>query len=276
MPGPLSGVRVLDLSAVVSGPLATVLLADQGADVVKVERLEGDVQRHVGSSRQGLSGNFHMLNRGKRSIAVDLKQERGRDIVRALADRSDVAVQNFRPGVVERLGIGYEQLSATNPGLVYLSLSGFGPGGPHAGRRAYDPIIQARAGAAAAQGRAAGEGPQQVNQLLADKVTAYAAAQAVTAALYARTASGAGQHITLAMLDAVICFLWPDAAADRILLGDGIDERPPIGAAGHVARFRDGAAATMTLTDSEFQGLCRAYEVPELAADPRFATVLDR
>ncbi|MEE2778459.1 MAG: CoA transferase [Acidobacteriota bacterium] len=276
MPGPLSGIKVLDLSAVVAGPLTAVLLADQGADVIKVERLEGDIQRHVGSSRNGFSGNFHMLNRGKRSLALDLKRSEARDIVGTLADWADVAIQNFRPGVVDRLGVGYEQLKQRNPRLIYLSLSGFGPSGPHAGRRAYDPIIQARSGAATAQGRGEDGGPQQVKQLLADKITAYAASQAISAALVARERLGGGQHITLSMLDAVICFLWPDVGADQILLGEGIDERPPIGAAGHVARFANGWAATMTLSDAEYQGMCRAYGVPELADDPRFSTVRAR
>ena len=151
--GPLAGVTVLDLSAVVSGPMAGVLLADQGADVIKVEPVgRGDIQRNVGSRRGGMSGNFHVLNRGKRSLAVDLKHERGRDIVRRLAQDRDAVIQNFRPGVAERLGVGYEHLRKRNPSLVYLSISGFGPEGPHADRRAYDPIIQARSGVAHAQG----------------------------------------------------------------------------------------------------------------------------
>ncbi len=118
MSGPLQGVRVLDLSAVVSGPLAATLLGDQGADVIKVERLGGDVQRHVGSQRNGFSGMFHLLNRGKRSIALDLGTDSGREIVERLAERADVVVQNFRPGVAERLGVGYAQLRGRNPRLI--------------------------------------------------------------------------------------------------------------------------------------------------------------
>ena len=127
MTGPLSVFRVVDLSAVVSGPLTGALLADQGADVIKIERVgAGDIQRHVGSQRNGYSGFFHVINRGKRSIAADIGTPEGRQIVHALTTNADVVIQNFRPGVVDRLGIGYADLSATNKGLVYLSISGFG------------------------------------------------------------------------------------------------------------------------------------------------------
>ena len=171
--GPLSSIRVIDLSAVVAGPLTTALLADQGADVIKVERVgSGDIQRNVGSRRGGMSGNFHVLNRGKRSLALDITTSVGREIVALLARDADVFVQNYRPGVMERLGLGYADLGGENERLIYLSISGFGPQGPDRSRRAYDPIVQARSGLAAVQGRPRGEGPEQVNQLLADKVTA--------------------------------------------------------------------------------------------------------
>jgi crotonobetainyl-CoA:carnitine CoA-transferase CaiB-like acyl-CoA transferase len=150
----LTGYKVVDLSAVVSGPLTGALLADQGADVIKVERTgDGDIQRHVGSSRNGFSGFFHVINRGKRSIALDLGTLQGREIVERLAKDADVVIQNFRPGVAERLGIGYEALAALNPRLVYLSISGFGGSGPRAGERAYDPIIQVYSGIADIEGR---------------------------------------------------------------------------------------------------------------------------
>jgi crotonobetainyl-CoA:carnitine CoA-transferase CaiB-like acyl-CoA transferase len=277
MAGPLSGFRVLDLSAVVSGPLTGALLADQGADVIKVERTgDGDIQRHVGSRRNGYSGFFHVLNRGKRSIAVDLGTADGVDIVRRLARDADAVIQNFRPGVADRLGIGYAALSADNPGLVYLSISGFGQTGPRAGERAYDPIIQCYAGLAEVQGRIHSDHPdqpEQVNMLLLDKLTAATGCQAITAALLARTKTGRGQHIELSMLDTAIAFSWCDVAADLILQGDGVDQRPPIGASGMLHRYRDGWGATMTLSQVEFAGLCRALGVEHIAADPRFATL---
>ena len=276
MPGPLAGFSVLDLSAIVSGPLTAALLADQGASVIKVERLAGDIQRHVGSRRNGFSGFFHVINRGKRSIALDLGTAEGRDIVERLARRADVVIQNFRPGVIDRLGLGYAQLSALNPKLVYLSISGFGQTGPRAGERAYDPIIQFYSGIAATQGRIHAEHPEQpeqVNQLILDKLTAYTGFQAITAALLERSKSGVGQHIELSMLDTAIAFLWPDTAADLILQGDGVDARPPVGASGSVAEFSDGWGTTMTLSDDEFHGMCRAYECEHVAKDARFATL---
>lgn len=282
MPGPLSGFRVLDLSAVVSGPLCAALLADQGADVIKVERTSGDIQRHVGSQRNGFSGFFHVLNRGKKSIALDLSQARGQEIVRLLAADVDVVVQNFRPGVVDRLGIDYSRLAEHNPGLVYLSISGFGQTGPRAADRAYDPIIQAYSGIAQVQGRIHDDNPhdpEQVNMLLLDKLTAHTGAQAITAALLARSKTGRGQEIELSMLDTAVAFCWADVAADLILQpvdDPAIVERPPIGASGHLTQFADGWGATMTLSDAEFQGMCTVYDLPELAADPRFATLAER
>ena len=143
MAGPLTGVTVVDLSAVVSGPLTGAVLADLGADVIKVEKLEGDIQRNVGSRRNGFSGSFHVLNRGKRSIALDLKDPAVMPVLQGLVARADVLIQNFRPGVVQRLGLGFEAMQRLNPRLIYLSISGFGQDGPEAGKRAYDPIIQA-------------------------------------------------------------------------------------------------------------------------------------
>tara|TARA_R110002073_G_scaffold3990_7_gene26859 strand:- start:3467 stop:4663 length:1197 start_codon:yes stop_codon:yes gene_type:complete len=277
MSGPLQGVKVLDLSAVVAGPLAGALLADQGAEVIKVERIgSGDIQRHVGSSRNGFSGFFHMLNRGKKSIALDFAKPEAVDIIYKLAAKADVVIQNFRPGVVDRLGIGYEQLKTHNPGIIYLSISGFGPDGPEAKKRAYDPIIQTYSGIAHVQGLKRGEGPEQVNQLIMDKLTAHHGCQAISAALYYRTQSGKGQHISLSMLDTAVAFLWPDAGADNILQGDNIDHRPAIGGSGQLMQYKDGWGAIMILSDTEFEGMCKAFELPDLATDERFSSITAR
>ncbi len=274
MPGPLNGIKVLDLSAVVSGPLTGALLADQGAAVIKVERLgSGDIQRHVGSSRNGFSGFFHMLNRGKKSIALNLAAPEAVEIVKRLAAETDVVIQNFRPGVTERLGIGYEHLAEINPSIIYLSISGFGPNGPEAGRRAYDPIIQTYSSMANVQGLKRGEGPEQVNQLIMDKLTAHQGCQAITAALYHRSQTGEGQHITLAMLDTAIAFLWPDAGADSILLGDNVDHRPAVGGSGQLLEFADGWGAIMVLSQSEFEGMCTALGLQALLVDERFNSI---
>ncbi len=283
--GPLAGFRVVDLSAVVSGPLTAALLCDQGADVIKVEKTTGDIQRHVGSKRNGFSGFFHVLNRGKRSIGADISTDAGRDIVHRLVSNADVVIQNFRPGVVDRLGIGFQALSKINPALVYLSISGFGPDGPNAKDRAYDPIIQAYSGIASVQGRIHPEHsdkPEQVNMLLLDKLTAQAGCQAITAALLERSNSGQGQHIELSMLDTAIAFSWADVAADLILQTDAsnpatapdtVEQRPPIGASGSVQEFTDGWGAIMTLSQAEFEGMCIAYQLPHLLKDPRFSSL---
>ena len=277
MAGPLDGVRVLDVSAVMSGPLTATLLADQGADVVKVEPPGmGDILRWLGSSRNGMSGMFCVANRGKRSIVVDLSSEQGCGIFSRLASGADVVIQNFRPGVVDRMGIGYEQVRAANPSVVYLSISGFGASGPYAGKRVYDNIIQAYSGLADVQGDPQTREPQLNRQLLCDKLTAQSAAQAVTAALFARERSGAGQHVEVAMLDIAVAFMWPDAAAHVTLLGEGVTAQPTIGSNYRLTRFADGWGTATPLTDSEFQGMCAALDVPELADDPRFATLAAR
>jgi crotonobetainyl-CoA:carnitine CoA-transferase CaiB-like acyl-CoA transferase len=272
---PLAGVRILDCSAVISGPLATTLLADQGADVIKVEPPGvGDVLRAVGSSRGGMSGLFHVANRGKRSLALNLAHESGREILRALAARADVFVQNFRPGVAERMGIGAEALRAAHPALIYVSLSGCGPSGPYAKQRVYDNVIQCFSGMAAVQRE--GDEPRPLRQLACDKITALTAAQAITAALFARAQGGGGRHVELAMLDAAVAFLWPDAGADHTLIGDGIAHQPTIGSRYSLLRLADGWASVTVLTDAEFTGFCRAAGRADVAGDPRFATLAAR
>ena len=162
---PLSGVRIVDCSAVISGPLATTLLADQGADVIKVEPPgTGDVLRAVGSSRGGMSGLFHLANRGKRSLALNLAHESGRELLRELAAGADVFVQNFRPGVVDRIGIGERALRQEKPELIYVSISGFGSTGPYSRQRVYDNVIQSFSGMAAVQRE--GNDPRPIRQLV--------------------------------------------------------------------------------------------------------------
>ncbi len=275
MPLPLAGIRVVDCSAVISGPLATTLLADQGADVIKVEPPgSGDVLRAVGSSRGGMSGLFHVVNRGKRSIALNLANETGRELLGALAERADVFVQNFRPGVVERMGLGYEDLRRRRPDLVYVSISGFGRRGPYAAQRVYDNVIQTFSGMAAVQRE--GTEPRPLRQLACDKITALTAAQAITAALLDRALGRGGRHVEVSMLDASIAFLWPDAGADHTLLGEGIAHQPTIGSRYSLMRLADGWASITVLTDAEFQGFCRAVDRPEVAEDSRFQTVAAR
>jgi crotonobetainyl-CoA:carnitine CoA-transferase CaiB-like acyl-CoA transferase len=275
MPGPLAGIRVLDLTSVVSGPLATMFLADQGAEVIKIEPLGGDITRH---SRQSVSvsGEFSALfvstNRGKRSLSLDLKRPQAGTIMRRLVARGDVLVQNFRPGTMERLGLGEAALRALNPRLIYVSISGVGESGPYAGKRVYDPIIQALSGFADVQAEPKTRRPQMIRTIVADKTTAIFAAQAVTAALFARERSGEGQHIRLAMLDTMIAYLWPEAMTQLTVVGREASTADPTARPDLVFETEDGYITVGTISDSEWRGFCAASERPDLAGDPRFGT----
>ena len=276
--GPLHGIKVLDLSVMISGPLAAMMLGDQGADVIKVESPGiGDFMRYLGSAKGGMTGIFVNNNRGKRSLVVDLKSEQGVAVLKKLAETADVVIQNFRPGAVERLGIGYEDLKAVNPQLIYVSISGYGPDGPDSGHRVYDNVIQAASGLASVQTDPRNGEPSLFRTLLCDKVTSLTAAQAISSALYARAAGNAeGQHIVLAMLDAAVSFMWPDSGMDAVLLDDDANRTPTIGQNYGITRLKDGFAAIAVVSDSEFRGLCHAYGRPELADDDRFATMAGR
>src|SRR6266446_3259858 len=275
MPGPLAGIRVLDLTSVVSGPLATMFLADQGAEVIKIEPLGGDITRH---SRQSVSasGEFSALfvstNRGKRSLSLDLKRPEAVMIMRKLAARADVLIQNFRPGTMERLGLGEPALRAFNPRLIYVSISGVGESGPYAGKRVYDPIIQGLSGFADVQSEPKTRRPQMIRTIVADKTTAIFAAQAVCAALYARERTGEGQHIRLAMLDTMIAYLWPEAMTQYTVVGREATTADPTARPDLIFETADGYITVGTISDSEWQGFCAASERPDLAEDPRFNT----
>jgi crotonobetainyl-CoA:carnitine CoA-transferase CaiB-like acyl-CoA transferase len=274
--GPMHGVRVLDLSIALTGPYVSALMADQGADVVKVERPGiGDIARWVGVSVNGMSALFLACNRGKRSVAVHLDAPEGRDVVLRLARDADVVVQNFRPGVVERLGVGYEHVRAENPDVVYASLSGFGPDGPYARKGAYDTVIQAYAGFAAAQADPGTGEPVFLRQTAADKVTALYAAQAIAAALFARERGAGGQHLHLSMLDAVVSFLWADAAGNEVLLESDGTQPSSFVQGFRPLRFTDGWGIATPTSDADFAGMCRAFGV-DGHDDPRVATIAER
>lgn len=275
-PLPLAGIKIIDLSIALTGPYAVALLGDQGADVVKVERPGfGDIGRYIGVSVNGLSALAQMCNRGKRSLALDLHQPAGRDILLQLVADADVVVQNFRPGVVERLGIGYDGVRAVNEHVVYASLSGFGPTGPYAGKGAYDTVIQAYGGFAANQADPQSHEPHFLNQTAADKVTALYAAQAITAALFARERTGNGMHVQLSMLDAVVSFLWADSAGNEVLQ-DSDDSQP----SSFVSNFRpfhfvDGWGICTPTSDADFAGMCQSFGIDDYT-DPRLATIGQR
>jgi crotonobetainyl-CoA:carnitine CoA-transferase CaiB-like acyl-CoA transferase len=273
MPGPLDGYRIVDLTTMISGPMATCLLGDQGADVIKVEAPGvGDLVRRLGQPREGITATFATSNRNKRSIVLDLKQQGDLDAFHRLVDTADVVVQNFRPGVADRMGIGAETLRARKPELVYVSISGFGEQGPYAGKRVYDPVIQALSGLATIQGDRGRGRPRMLRVVIPDKVTAITAAQAITAALLARERTGRGQHVRLSMLDAMVALAWPEGFAGHTFVGQEKDVPRNALAQDLVFETADGYMTTGAVSDSEWQGLTRALEHPEWLEDERFKT----
>jgi crotonobetainyl-CoA:carnitine CoA-transferase CaiB-like acyl-CoA transferase len=276
MTRPLEGIRITDLSIALTGPYASALLADQGADVVKVERVGfGDIARWVGVAVNGISALFQACNRGKRSIAVDISSPDGQEIVRRLAAQSDVFIQNFRPGALDRAGLGWKELSDENPDLIYVSLSGFGSTGPYAHKGAYDTVIQAYAGLATNQSDPDDGTPVFLRQTAADKITALYAVQAITAALFARERGLGGQHIELSMTDAVVSFLWADAAGNEMMLDSDHTMNSSFVQGSRPFRFIDGWGIATPTADADFHGMCRALGV-EGHDDPRVATIGER
>ena len=271
--GPLAGYRIIDLTTMLSGPMATCLLGDQGADVIKVESPGvGDLVRRLGAPRDGITASFATINRNKRSIVLDLKQDPDMDTLKKLVETADVFVQNFRPGVVDRMGIGHEALKKIKPDLIYVSISGFGETGPYSGKRVYDPVIQALSGLATIQGDRGVGRPRMMRVVIPDKVTAMTAAQAITAALLAKERTGEGQHVKLAMLDAMIALAWPEGYAGHTFVGSEADVPRNALAQDLVFETADGFMTAGAVSDSEWEGLTRALEHPEWLDDERFRT----
>jgi crotonobetainyl-CoA:carnitine CoA-transferase CaiB-like acyl-CoA transferase len=277
MPGPLAGIRVVDVSAILAGPLATMILADQGADVIKVEPPGiGDLLRLAPYRREGLSAFFANGNRGKRSVALDLKKPAGREVLLRLVERADVFVQNFRPGAVERLGIAESDLRAVRPDLIYVSVTGYGDSGPYRDRRVYDPILQGLTGHVAIQKNPDVPIPDLIRHVVVDKASAYTAAQAITAALFARERGAGGQHVRIPMLDASLAFFWPDGMMAHTLLGDGVAGGPTLYQIYRLQPTADGHLVYFTASDAESFGLFRALGHPEWCSDPRFGSLDER
>jgi crotonobetainyl-CoA:carnitine CoA-transferase CaiB-like acyl-CoA transferase len=266
MTGPLAGLRVVEITNVVAGPSAAAQLADQGADVIKVEPPAGDIIRK--SSNTGLPPIFISCNRGKRSLALDLKKPAAADVLWRLIERADVFIQNLRPGAVDRLGFGEEQVRKRNPTVIYLSISGFGETGPYAGKRVYDPLVQAVSGFSDIQGE--GIHPKMIRTIIADKTTAVYSAQAVTAALYHREKTGQGQHVRVAMLDAMVSLLWPEGMAPLTIVSN--EETIPAPSHDKIFKTSNGYITAGAVSDSEWKGLCQALEHNEWLDDPMFLT----
>jgi crotonobetainyl-CoA:carnitine CoA-transferase CaiB-like acyl-CoA transferase len=273
MPGPLHGYRIVDLTSMVSGPLATMILADQGADVIKVENPDGgDHTRAANNRRNDFSASFLNNNRNKRSVALDLKGAGAKQALLRLVATADVFVQNFRPGVADRMGLGEAAIRAVRPDIVYVSISGFGERGPYAQKPVYDPLIQAVSGLATIQAGSDNERPRLVRTIIPDKLTAVTASQAITAALLARERTGQGQHVRLSMLEAVIAFLWASDMGSQTFVGGEFPQQEAASFIDLIYETATGYISAAVQTNKEWQALTRALDRPEWLDDPRFKT----
>jgi crotonobetainyl-CoA:carnitine CoA-transferase CaiB-like acyl-CoA transferase len=276
---PLEGLRVVDLTRVLSGPYCTMQLGDLGAEVIKVERpVEGDDTRAFAPPYQGDEAAYFLsVNRNKKSITLDMKSERGREVLWRLIDKSDVLVENFRPGAMDRLGFGYAAVSARRPAMVYCSISGFGNTGLMKDRPGYDVIVQGEAGIQDITGPADGA-PYKVGTSIADLVSGLNGSQAVLAALYACKTTGRGQHVSVSMYEAVASLLTFNAS---IYYATGVPPKRRGNAHATIVPYEtfeasDGWISLGVANDELWKRFCSAVERPELTDDPRFAKAADR
>lgn len=270
---PLDGLKVLDFTRVLAGPFCTAMFADAGAAVLKVEPFEGDDYRHMGFQVNGRSTNFAFVNRGKQSLRLNLKSPLANAVIEPLAKWADVVVENFKPGVAERLGIGYQAMAAINPGLVYCSISGFGQKGIWASLPAYDTVIQALSGLMAATGQPEGQ-PMVVGESIADVSAGVFSAWGVMAALWQRERTGLGRHLDIAMYDCLVSMM-PTlvsrsvaGGAPNVRVGNRHLNSAPFGA----FRAADGIYVLAVANQKLFKQLAQAISMPQLVDDARFST----
>ena len=273
MPGPLEGFRIIDMTSVVSGPLSTMILADQGAEVLKIENPKGgDFTRAMSNRRGGFSASFLNNNRSKRSIAINIKDPRGMDILKNLIRESDVFIQNMRPGVIERIGLSEDVVRKISPNIIFVSISGFGENGPYSNRPVYDPLVQALSGLTTIQGGADEARPRLVRTIIPDKLTGVMTAQAVTAALLSREKTGKGQHVRLSMLDAVVSFLWHSDMGSQTFVGGEFPQESAQSFIDLIYETTDGYISVAVNTDKQWNNLAKAVGHPEWLEDARFLT----
>lgn len=270
--GTLDGIKVLDLTTMVSGPVAAMMLADQGADVIKVEPPNGEQMRHMGGLHNGVTAMFYSCNRGKKSIALDLKNDAGKAVLSDLIRSTDVLIQNFRPGAMERMGFSESAVRELNNRIIYVSISGFGEQGPYAHKRVYDPVIQALSGATDIQANRETRKPAMFRIIIADKVTSITAAHAITSALFYRERSGNGQHIRLSMLETMLAFFWPEGMGGLTFADREYDVTRGQGTMDLIFEAQDGYLTAGAISTGEWLGMCRALNREDLIEDERFAT----
>ena len=271
MPGPLSGIKILDLTTVVMGPFATQILAELGADVIKVETHDGDNMRHVGPMVSAGMGHLYLnLNRGKRGIVLDLKQPQGREALMRMVSTADVLIYNVRPQAMARLGLAYDDVRAVNPRIIYVGAYGYSQRGPYAAKAAYDDLIQGATGLPWMASRNGAEAPRYAPVNLADRVTGLHAVYAVTTALFFRERSGEGQSVEVPMFESMSHFVLGDHLA-------GLSWEPPIGGSGYARlehrrpyRTKDGWLCVLVYNDKQWKSFLQAIERTDLLQDPRF------
>ena len=278
MSGPLSGIKVLDLTRVLAGPYATMILSDLGAEVIKIEQPEiGDESRNFGPFKNGFSLYFMSVNRGKRSITLDLKTDRGKDIFKQLVKQSDILVENFRPGTMKKLGLDYETLAAEHPALIYAACSGFGQTGPFAEKGAYDMIIQGMGGIISITGEPDGP-PVRVGTSISDITAALFTTIGILSALHNRNSTGKGQLVDVAMLDSLVAVL--ESAIVRYFATDEIPEplgsRHPAITPFEAFESADGHIIIAIGNDTLWAKFCEHVDQKNLISDPRFSTNAER
>ena len=253
-----------------------MMLGDQGADVIKVEPTHGEQLRYLGEKHNDITPTFYSCNRNKKSLAIDLKSDAGKEVLWKLIDDADVLLQNFRPGAIERMGFSEEVVRKRNAGIIFVSISGFGEEGPYAHKRVYDPIIQGLSGAADIQANRETGRPGMFRIIIADKISALTAAQAISSALFHRERKGEGQHIKLSMLDATVAFFWPEGMSGLTFAEKEADHKKSFSSIDLIYESSDGYITMSTVSDKEWAGFCTAVGRPELVNDERFATARAR
>ena len=271
----LDGIKVIEISTIITASLSAMMLADQGAEVIKIEQTGfGDPLRYFGTQKGGVSAIFANVNRGKSSLELDLKKDTDLNSAKKLICEADVLINNFRPGVMEALGLSKAECKKINKNLIYVAITGFGKEGPFSSSPAYDHVVQAMSGATAIQSD--GDKPQYMKTLLCDKITAYTATQSICSALYKREKTGEASSIDLSMLDSSMFFLWPDGMMNHTLLDNDVEILAPLTAAYNMYECKDGSISIAAMLDKHWHGIFKAIDKPELIDDQRFSSAAER
>ena len=273
MSGPYKGVRVLELTSTVSGPFAGMMLADQGADVIKIEPPGiGDLARFMGTIKDGMGAMFSTLNRNKKCICLDFKNEEDLEVLKKLVSTADVLIENYRPGIVKKLGIDYESLSKINPDLIYCSISGYGQSGPYKEKKVYDPLIQGTVGIPLAQNN---QSPELIRTIIYDKVTGLTSAQAISAALYQKAIGEGGQYLPISMMESALYYNWPDLMMNYTFDEGGVN----IGELAdlfEVYETNDGGVVLIIIANDEvFTKFCIVFDL-SLHLDEKYNNLVSR